>query len=63
MWNGDSSYDAAGAREAGIEFLAVTYGFGFSDTEEARSLGAAWIADAPRDIPNLFGLQEMVTES
>ena len=60
---GDSPYDAAGAREAGVEFLAVTYGFGFSDTEKARTTGAAWIADAPRDIPNLLGLQETVTES
>lgn len=60
---GDSPYDAAGAREAGVEFLAVTYGFGFLDTEEAQSLGAAWIADAPRDIPNLLGLQETVTEA
>lgn len=30
---GDSRYDAAGAREAGIAFLAVTYGFGFREGE------------------------------
>lgn len=28
---GDSKYDALGAKEAGIDFVAVTYGFGFSD--------------------------------
>ncbi len=26
---GDSEFDAAGAQEAGVDFLAVTYGFGF----------------------------------
>ena len=30
---GDSEYDAAGAREAGVGFLAVTYGFGFQNPE------------------------------
>lgn len=26
---GDSKYDAEGAQQAGIDFIAVTYGFGF----------------------------------
>ena len=30
---GDSVYDAKGAQEAGIDFLAVTYGFGFKKGE------------------------------
>ncbi|MGN0614538.1 MAG: HAD family hydrolase [Porcipelethomonas sp.] len=28
---GDSKYDAIGAEEAGIDFIAVTYGFGFKE--------------------------------
>lgn len=32
---GDSEYDAAGAAEAGIDFAAVTYGFGFSGISDA----------------------------
>lgn len=31
---GDSKFDAAGAEEAGIDFIAVTYGFGFSNSEK-----------------------------
>ena len=31
---GDSLYDAVGAREAGIDFIGVTYGFGFHSKEE-----------------------------
>ena len=33
---GDSSYDAIGAAEAGIDFIAVTYGFGFISTDDVR---------------------------
>lgn len=32
---GDSRYDAMGAFDAGIDFVAVTYGFGFSSKYEA----------------------------
>lgn len=31
---GDSIYDAKGAQEAGIDFLGVTYGFGFKHRED-----------------------------
>ena len=38
---GDTEHDAKGAREAGIHFLAVTYGFGFRTAAEAgECLGA-----------------------
>lgn len=60
---GDSPYDADGAAAAGVAFLAVTYGFGFSDRDKPQAVGAAWTADAPRDIPVLLGLRETVTES
>lgn len=33
---GDSSYDAVGAEQAGIDFIAVTYGFGFKSEEDAN---------------------------
>jgi phosphoglycolate phosphatase len=31
---GDSEYDAIGAEQAGIDFIGVTYGFGFDDKRE-----------------------------
>ena len=33
---GDSSYDAIGAEQVGIDFIAVTYGFGFKSEEDVR---------------------------
>lgn len=35
---GDSEYDFLGSKEAGIDFLAVTYGFGFKDTIQNREI-------------------------
>lgn len=32
---GDSKYDAEGAQQAGIDFIAVTYGFGFKSESDA----------------------------
>ncbi len=40
---GDSCYDAVGAKEAGIDFIGVTYGFGFKtkeDIAEYENVGA-----------------------
>lgn len=40
---GDSTYDAIGAQEAGIDFLGVTYGFGFhekKDVDKYNNIGA-----------------------
>jgi phosphoglycolate phosphatase len=31
---GDSEYDAIGAKEAGIDFIGITYGFGFKDESD-----------------------------
>ena len=31
---GDSQYDFAGASEAGVDFLGVSYGYGFDGTED-----------------------------
>ena len=41
---GDTLFDAKGANDAGVDFLAVTYGFGFRDEKEFESypyIGAA----------------------
>ncbi len=38
---GDSSYDAAGAAEAGIDFIAVTYGFGFKSADDTAGYPCA----------------------
>ena len=35
---GDSEYDADGARLAGVDFLAVLYGFGFKDPDTVHNL-------------------------
>lgn len=33
---GDSFYDAVGAEEAGVDFIGVTYGFGFKTEEDVK---------------------------
>ncbi len=47
---GDSEFDAEGARQAGVEFLAVTYGFGFQDKESWGKRGIHNVAESPSDI-------------
>lgn len=42
---GDSVYDAQGACEAGMDFIGVTYGFGFNNKAEAIQAGAIAAAD------------------
>lgn len=51
---GDSTFDAAGAKEIGIDFLAVTYGFGFSSQEEAKECGAYMVAESAGDIAEII---------
>lgn len=52
---GDSLYDAEGARQAGVAFLAVTYGFGFRSAEEARQEpGVSMVARNPEEIARLL---------
>ena len=48
---GDSSYDALGAREAGIDFLGVTYGFGFTNKQEVDEFPNVGCAESPTEIP------------
>ena len=47
---GDTEHDAAGAKQAGIDFIGVTWGFGFRNTEEVLSAGAVGSAEKPVDI-------------
>ncbi len=43
-------FDAAGAQEAGVACLAVTYGFGFQTPEERAHPAVVLTADTPADI-------------
>lgn len=47
---GDSEFDLDGARETGIAFLAVTYGFGFQDENVLKEQKIAMIADTAQEI-------------
>lgn len=47
---GDSLYDANGAKEIGVDFIAVTYGFGFKTIEDAKTYNPVFIAENPKDI-------------
>lgn len=47
---GDSSHDATGAKKIGMDFIGVTYGFGYISASEVIKDGAIGVADAPRDL-------------
>ncbi|MCR1839485.1 HAD hydrolase-like protein [Murimonas intestini] len=47
---GDSDNDAIGAAGLGIDFLGVTYGFGFRNQEEVRRFPAIGAADSPEAV-------------
>lgn len=51
---GDSDNDAIGANEIGIDFLGVTYGFGFRTKEEIYAHGAVFAADNAYEIKNFI---------
>lgn len=51
---GDSSYDAIGAQKMGIDFIGVTYGFGFQSADEVLRFKAVGAADVPRELVNYF---------
>lgn len=50
---GDSSYDALGAQEAGIDFLGVTYGFGFQTADDVKQYPNVGRAGSPGEIGNV----------
>lgn len=47
---GDSSYDALGAQEAGIDFLGVSYGLGYKNIEEIKNSYYTSFSDKVSDI-------------
>lgn len=47
---GDSSYDALGAQETGIDFLGVTYGFGFQTADDVNQYPNVGCAGSPTEI-------------
>ena len=51
---GDTDYDAAGAEEAGVPFLAVTYGFGFRGPEDLAGHPFIGIAGSPGEAAELI---------
>jgi len=51
---GDTNHDAIGAAEMGIDFLAVTYGFGFKNKDDLSGIKKTAIAKNPLEIIQLF---------
>lgn len=47
---GDTIHDATGALEAGIPFIAVTYGFGFKTEHDAMKFNNIGIARSPMEV-------------
>ena len=51
---GDTEYDAIGARDIGVDFIGVSYGFGYKTTDEIEGCGAVGAAQTPMDILKFF---------
>ena len=49
---GDTIHDSEGAERIGIDFLGVTYGFGFKNEEDWISLKCIALVDSPLQIIN-----------
>ena len=47
---GDSRYDGEGAKAAGVSFVPITYGFGFSEPGSMDGLEPVFAAKEPRDV-------------
>lgn len=55
---GDSKYDAVGAMQSGIDFIAVTYGFGFTTKEDADEYANVCVCDSVEKL-NSFLLNDI----
>lgn len=53
---GDSDNDAIGAQGLGIDFIGVTYGFGFSNKEEVNAYANVGCADTPLELLEVLGI-------
>jgi phosphoglycolate phosphatase len=51
---GDSEYDALGAEEAGIDFIGVTYGFGFKTVEDIMKHKNVGYANSVEELRSIF---------
>ena len=47
---GDSRYDGEGALEAGVDFVPLTYGFGFSEPGSLAGLPTVFTAHTPEEL-------------
>lgn len=47
---GDTIHDAMGAEKLGMDFIGVTYGFGFKSLEDAKTVPNVGFAETPADI-------------
>ena len=50
VYIGDTDNDAVGASGAGVDFIAVTYGFGFKTPDDIKPYPYVGVADRPLDI-------------
>lgn len=53
---GDTTSDGGGANEAGVDFIAVTYGFGYRTKEEWNRYHPIFTADSAMEIQSFLGL-------
>lgn len=51
---GDSIYDAVGAKELGVDFVGVTYGFGFRSQQEISVLKGAYSCNSATELQELI---------
>lgn len=51
---GDSEYDATGAEAAGVDFVGVTYGFGFKEKEKIGEYKAVGWVDSLEELLKFF---------
>lgn len=51
---GDSIYDLAGAEKSGVDFIAVTYGFGFKADEDINNGACVFVANTVNELDRFF---------
>lgn len=51
---GDTIHDSTAAEDTGIDFLAVTYGFGFHSKQDTKQTNAIYVASNPDEIASFF---------
>ena len=51
---GDSIHDGKAAKETGIDFIGVTYGFGFKSKDDMKEYNPVLCAESVQDIIDFF---------